>query len=57
VNLASRLVDHADPGSVLADGAVRDRLAGNGAATTRSVGTRRLKGIGEVEVWRVEAEG
>jgi adenylate cyclase len=54
VNLASRLVDHAGAGSVLADAEIRKRLE-EGPVTAREAGTRRLKGIGEIEVWRLEA--
>jgi adenylate cyclase len=53
VNVASRLVDHAQPGSALVDEAMRERL-GDKAAAVRHDGTRSLKGIGEVEVWRLE---
>ena len=55
VNVASRLVDHADAGSVLVDATIRERLGDEAAAIPRSAGKRRLKGIGEIEVWRLEA--
>jgi adenylate cyclase len=54
VNLASRLVDHAAAGSVLADAEIRKRLEA-ASVTAREAGSRRLKGIGEIEVWRLEA--
>jgi len=54
VNLASRLVGHAGAGSVLADAEIRQRLE-EASVTARGAGTRRLKGIGEIEVWQLEA--
>ena len=43
VNLAARLTDHARPGSVLADDALRDQLSG---FDTRRVPPMRLRGLG-----------
>ena len=56
VNLASRLVDHAEAGSVLADEVIRGQLDGATGLTIHTAGTRRLKGIGETEVWRLEPD-
>jgi adenylate cyclase len=52
VNLASRLVDKAEPGTVLIDRAFRDQLEG-GAFELRELGPLELKGIGEVPSWRL----
>lgn len=53
VNLASRVTDRARPGSVLAPESLRDALRGDPAFHWRSIGHRRLRGIGEVELFRV----
>jgi adenylate cyclase len=51
VNLASRLVDRADPGAVLIDERFRDSLGEAGELVTEDRGRESLKGIGEVPVW------
>lgn len=53
VNLASRLVDRADPGTVLVDEAFRDQLDSSGEFELRGLGPVKLKGIGEVPSWRL----
>ncbi len=53
VNLASRLVDRAEAGTVLVDQAFRSELDSRGELELREVGPVRLKGIGEVPVWRL----
>jgi adenylate cyclase len=54
VNLASRLVERADPGGVLIDERFREALREDGELALEPGGRRSLKGIGEVPVWRVE---
>jgi adenylate cyclase len=54
VNLASRLVDTADPGTVAVDEGFRERVGDDAGLRFRSLGRRHLKGIGESEVWEVE---
>jgi adenylate cyclase len=50
VNLASRLVDIARPGSVLVDGTVREALEGDDDLDFRRLRTRRLRDIGRTEI-------
>ena len=58
VNLASRIADRARPGSVLASESLHETLEGDTDFTWRSAGRRHLRGIGEVELYRVRrAEG
>jgi adenylate cyclase len=58
VNLASRVTDRARPGTVLASESLRETLGDDADFTWRSVGRRHLRGIGEVELFRVRrAEG
>ena len=54
VNLASRLVDRADSGTVVVDRALRDELKAAGDFGLRELGPLRLKGIGEVPAWKLE---
>jgi adenylate cyclase len=51
VNLASRLVDAVDPGTVAVDRGFRERVGDDAGLRFRSLGRRELKGIGEAEVW------
>jgi adenylate cyclase len=51
VNLASRLVDRAEPNTVLVDAQFRQRLDGGDGFELRDRGDERLKGIGGVPVW------
>jgi adenylate cyclase len=51
VNLASRIVNIAAPGSVLVDGEVRQRLGGDGRFAWKSLRPRYLKDIGRVPLW------
>jgi adenylate cyclase len=53
VNLASRLVDRAEPNTVLVDAQFRERLDGGDGFELKAVGDQRLKGIGTVSVWRL----
>jgi adenylate cyclase len=55
VNMASRLVDRAEPGTVLVDEALRDGLNSAGNFELHEHGRQRLKGIGEVPVWLLVA--
>jgi class 3 adenylate cyclase len=55
VNLASRLVERADPGVVLVDERFREAVDGCGELKLERGGRKSLKGIGEVPVWRLEA--
>jgi adenylate cyclase len=54
VNLASRLVDRADSGTVVVDRALRDELHATGDFGLRELAPLRLKGIGEVPAWKLE---
>lgn len=54
VNLAHRLAEIADPGSVFAPAEMRNDL-GDERFEWSEVGTRRLRGIGEVGIVRLEA--
>jgi adenylate cyclase len=51
VNLASRLVDRARPGSVLASGEFRDALGDGPAFEWQRLRARRIRDIGRVEIW------
>jgi adenylate cyclase len=51
VNLASRLVDHASPGTVVVDERFRDAL--RDGHELEPLGRQPLKGIGEVPAWRL----
>lgn len=53
VNLASRLVDLARPGTVLASEELGAQLAGRDDLSLRRMGGERLKGIGRVRPWVV----
>jgi adenylate cyclase len=50
VNLASRLVDIARPGSVLVDGTVREALEDDDDLDFRRLRTRKLRDIGRTEI-------
>jgi adenylate cyclase len=54
VNLASRLVDVARPGTVLVSTEVHDALADDPAFVWHRLRSRRLRDIGRVEVWALE---
>jgi adenylate cyclase len=54
VNLASRLVELARPGTVLASGDVHDALADEPAFVWHRLRSRRIRDIGRVEVWALE---
>jgi len=56
VNLASRLTEIAPPGAVIGSAALQSELAGCAVRFT-SLGTRRLRGIGLVEVFGLERSG
>ncbi len=45
VNLAARIVAHAEPGQILASAAVADALAAQSAIATRAVGEREARGF------------
>lgn len=51
VNLASRLSERARPGKVLASESLRDALQDDRDLAWRSVGRRRLRGLGELEFY------
>jgi adenylate cyclase len=53
VNLASRIVGIARPGSVVVSESVHDALADEGDYEWRSLRPRAFKGIGRVPIWRV----
>jgi adenylate cyclase len=59
VNLASRLVGVANPGTVLVSDEFRTTLADEGAPgfATRALRTRSLKDIGRVQVWKLTRAG
>ncbi|MCZ7536806.1 MAG: adenylate/guanylate cyclase domain-containing protein [Acidimicrobiia bacterium] len=57
VNLASRVTDRARPGTVLVSESLKESLEGDAAFSWRSAGRRRLRGIGEVELFRVRRAG
>lgn len=50
VNLASRLVGYARPGTVLIDGSLAEHLADHDRFEIRSLGQRELKGIGRTAI-------
>ena len=59
VNLSSRLVGVANPGTVLVSDGFRTALEAEGAEgfTTRALSTRNLKDIGRVQVWKLSRAG
>lgn len=57
VNRASRLVNIAFPGSVVASSEIHDALADDAAFTWRSIGTRNLKDIGKVPLFVLRRAG
>jgi adenylate cyclase len=59
VNLSSRLVGVANPGTVLVSDGFRTALEAEGAEgfTTRALRTRNLKDIGRVQVWKLSRAG
>jgi adenylate cyclase len=59
VNLASRLVNVAHPGTVLVSDGFRDALADEGATDidTRPLRTRNLKDLGRVQMWKLVRAG
>jgi adenylate cyclase len=59
VNLASRLVNVAHPGTVLVSDEFRDALADEGATDidTRPLRTRNLKELGRVQMWKLLRAG
>jgi adenylate cyclase len=57
VNLASRIVNIATPGSVLTSDEVHAQLADNPAFEWRSLRPRFLKDIGRVPLWRLRRAG
>jgi adenylate cyclase len=54
VNMASRLVELARPGTVLASTEVRDGLADHPEFVWHRLRSRRIRDIGRVEVWALE---
>jgi len=59
VNLANRLVNVANPGTVLVSDEFRSMLADEGGSgyDTRALRTRNLKNIGRVQVWKLTRAG
>jgi adenylate cyclase len=59
VNLASRLVNVAHPGTVLISDEFRDALAEEGATgiDTRPLRTRNLKDLGRIQMWKLVRAG
>jgi len=55
VNLASRMVELARPGSVLTSDDVHAALAGNASFGFQRLRSRKIRDIGRVEVWLVES--
>ncbi len=55
VNLASRLSDIANPGTVLATEAMRDQLVDDEELRFRALRSRRIRGIGEVRPYALRA--
>jgi adenylate cyclase len=55
VNLASRLVEIAKPGSVIASDAVHSALADDTAFAWKRIRPRRIRDIGRVEIWALAA--
>ncbi|WP_240675348.1 adenylate/guanylate cyclase domain-containing protein [Cellulomonas endophytica] len=54
VNLAARLTDAADPGTVLVDAPTASALAHDAELRCAPVGTRELSGLGPVDAFRLE---
>jgi adenylate cyclase len=57
VNVASRLVDSAPPGAVLGDEGIIEAIRDDPNLRAEPEGPKRLKGLGQVEAWRVIALG
>jgi adenylate cyclase len=57
VNLASRLVDSAPAGTVLADELLAGAIPKDSTVTIEPRGRRSLRGVGSVEVWRLDSPG
>jgi adenylate cyclase len=57
VNLASRLVEIAKPGSVIASDDVHVTLAEDPAFAWKRLRPRRIRDIGRVEIWALAAIG
>ena len=55
VNLASRLVEDAPPGGVLADEQLVHAIREDPAFTLESGGPQPIRGLGDVEVWRLHS--
>ena len=53
VNLASRLVDEAPPGGVLADEQLVDSIRQDSAFALESDGRQPLRGLGDIDVWQL----
>lgn len=56
VNRASRIVNIAFPGSVVASGEIVDAIADSSGVTWKSIGSRNLKDIGKVPLFLVRRE-
>lgn len=57
VNLASRIVGIAFPGTVVASSDIHEKLAEDERFAWREIRARRLKGIGRVDLWTVRRPG
>ncbi|SFB26041.1 adenylate cyclase [Cellulomonas marina] len=57
VNLAARLSDAAEPGTVLTDAVTAAALEGHPTLRCESLGTRELSGLGPVEAFRLRRVG
>lgn len=57
VNLASRLVSTAHPGTALVSAELAQRLAGDDAFALRELREQKLKGIGRTKVWVLRRRG
>ncbi len=55
VNLASRLVDAAPPGGVIADEQLADAIRQDPTFAAESEGRQPIRGLGDVEVWRLHS--
>jgi adenylate cyclase len=53
VNLASRLVEDAPPGGVLADEQLADAIRQDSTFALESKGQQSIKGLGDVDVWQL----
>ena len=53
VNLASRLVDTAPPGGVLADDQLADAIRQDTTIAHEPVGRQPIRGLGDVDVWQL----